>query len=131
MLRSIPFVVILLKSIKFWGHFDEYANIIRQSKISLNLSRHSNGIKALTGRVWQSMHSGCIVVEESSLATSFFWEPWVHYFPFDNIQELKALLTIFSQETELCSKVSKTTYDWTSSRYNANNIWRYILSKVL
>ena len=65
----------------------DYFRILGDSKISLNFSMsvHFDQLKA---RVWESLLSGCLLLESSNLQIRYFFVPDVHFIEFVSVSDM-------------------------------------------
>ena len=66
---------------------EDYFRILCDSKISLNFSMsvHFDQLKA---RVWESLLSGCLLLESSNLQTKYFFVPDLHFIEFGSVSDM-------------------------------------------
>ena len=66
---------------------EDYFRILGDSKISLNFSMsvHFDQLKA---RVWESLLSGCLLLESSNLQTKYFFVPDLHFIEFGSVSDM-------------------------------------------
>ena len=66
---------------------DEYFRVLGDSKMSLNFSMsvHFDQLKA---RVWESLLSGCLLLESANIQTRYFFTPDVHFIEFVSVTDL-------------------------------------------
>lgn len=104
----------------------EYGRILRRSRVVFNLSMRHNGLPITTGRVWQAINSGCLLLEEKNPETPFYFTPGEHYIEFTTPDQLK-------QEIERsiigwsANPMPKRAYDYCQDRYGTEAIWQKII----
>lgn len=111
-------------------NFDEYERILRGSRIVLNFSTHVNGVKALTGRVWQSTASGVLVLEEENEPIQEFFVPYIHYVPFSTATELSLLLEFFHKHESYRQKIASQAAFWSALHFGNSAIWQRIFAAL-
>ena len=65
----------------------DYFRNLGDSKISLNFSG-SVHFDQLKGRVWESLFSGCLLLESSNIQTRYFFVPNLHFIEFQSIEDM-------------------------------------------
>ena len=78
----------------------EYGVIMRASRMVLNCSSRYGRVKMMTGRVWQAMHSGVVLLEEDNETTKHFFVPFVHYIPYENARQLRHMIAFFARNQD-------------------------------
>ncbi len=114
---------------------EEYAKILRHSRIVINFSSRTPTDKdpsqrVLTGRVWQTLASGCLLFEEENEPIRTFFTPFVHYIPFANISQLKALLIFLHTHEDYRKRIADAGFEWCNTWYSIECIWSYIFANL-
>ncbi len=60
---------------------ERYANLLRESPVTVNLSRRATGVGIITARTIEALSVGGVLLEEDSFDTRYFLTPGVHYMP--------------------------------------------------
>lgn len=105
----------------------EYAEILRRSRMVLNFSSRGIQAKIITGRVWQVLNSGLLLLEEENDQTSHFFEPFVHYVPFENAAQLERLIEFFHKNPDQAKIIGQSALAFCEKHYNATAIWKRML----
>jgi hypothetical protein len=108
----------------------EYGAIMCGSRMVLNLSSRDGITKAMTGRAWQALHSGAVLLEEDNEFTKYFFVPFVHYVPFSNARQLRHLIRFFKENDDWARQVGANAADFCASHYAETSTWGHILGKV-
>lgn len=106
----------------------EYAQRLRRTKVSLNIGSRDRHISIITGRVLESMMSGCLLLDEQNDQMDHFFVPYVHYLPFADMDELEALVGFLSAHDEWRRKIAQAGTAWVNDRYSKVNQWRTIVA---
>ncbi len=112
---------------------EDYSRDIRHAKIILNFSSRSYSgqpIKALTGRVWQVIASGALLLEEEEEAIKTFFVPFIHYVPFRTVGELSMFISFFAKNESYRQRIADSGEQWLSENYNHELIWSMIVSRL-
>jgi len=108
----------------------DYAKILRRSRMVLNFSSRYGQVKMMTGRVWQAMHSGVVLLEEDNDMTEHFYLPLVHYAPFENILQLTHMMRFFDQNKDYAQRLGVRAAAFSQKYYSASSIWARILGRL-
>lgn len=115
---------------------DEYAEIIRRSKITLNFSNvgydNTGGPTVqCKGRVFEATLSGAMLLESENSETAKWLEPMVDYVPFrdtaDLVEKAKYYLENHSEREEIAARGYKTAME----KYTADKFWKSVFDRVL
>jgi hypothetical protein len=109
------------------GTIDDYAATMRRSRIVINLTRRYDGSFGVTGRVWQGLHCGALVLEEHTPLTEAYFNPYVHYVPFRSGAELERLLRFFHEHPDRAERIGKAAAAFVASEYSTKRVWGDIL----
>lgn len=104
-----------------------YAAIVRRSKMVLNFSTRWGTRKMMTGRTWQALQSGAILLEEDNDFTSAYFSPFVHYVPFSTRKELECAIRFISANPDYAARMSAAAVDLCRKYYSAEAIWSRVL----
>ncbi len=72
----------------FYLTTEGYVGLLNRSKISLNFSKSKDGVQQMKGRVLESILCGALVLESENEVTSRYLEPYRHYVPFGDADDL-------------------------------------------
>jgi peptidoglycan/LPS O-acetylase OafA/YrhL len=106
----------------------EYAAIMRHSRTVLNLPARHNGKYAVTGRIWQALHCGALVLEEHTALTEAYFVPHVHYVPFRSAEELARLIRFFHENHGYSRLIGDCAAAFMGTEYSEARIWSDILN---
>jgi len=101
----------------------EYSAIVRQSRIVLNFSSRLENTKAMTGRPWEVLNSGRLLLEEENDPIKHFFVPFIHYVPFENVRQLRYLINFFVRHPEIAQRIGKNALEFCDEYYSAASIW--------
>ncbi len=105
----------------------EYAEILRRSRMVMNFSSRSAQAKIITGRVWQALNSGALLLEEENEQTRYFFVPFVHYAPFGNARQLGHFIEFFHKNPDQADLMGRSALVFCQEHYGAAAIWKRIL----
>jgi hypothetical protein len=109
----------------------EYSRILRHSRMVLNFSSRGRDAKIITGRAWQALHAGTLLLEEENDQTPQYFVPFVHYVPFENAAQLALLIEFFHKNPDLAATVGQAAAAFCIEYYSATAIWNRILDAAM
>jgi len=112
---------------------EDYAALLRQSKITLNFSTISglDQIKQCKGRTIEALFSGCLLLEETGNETRKWLTPGVHYVEFETAAELEDKITYYLAHDEEREKIAAAGHEFALANYAAEHFWQKILQRAL
>lgn len=112
---------------------DDYSQTMRQAKIVLSFPSREysgNSTMVITGRSWQTLASGALLLEEDNEPIKHFFVPYVHYVPFKTVGELRAWIGFLSQNEQYRKMIADSGNHWINEHYSNENVWSYIFEKI-
>jgi hypothetical protein len=106
----------------------EYAEILRRSRIVLNFSSRDSGAKAMTGRAWQVLNSGVLLLEEYNSEIEDFFVPFIHYVPFENAVQFQNMIEFFHKNPVERAVITRASSEFCVEHYSDTKIWSRLLS---
>lgn len=110
---------------------DDYAATMRRSRIVVSLPRRYNYEFGMTGRLWQALHCGALVLEEYNPLTEAYFAPYVHYVPFRSGEELERLIRFFHENQSYVDLIGNKAAELMVAEYSEQKIWTEILGKTM
>ena len=109
---------------------EEYAGILRRSKISLNFSYGAGGLHQLKGRVFEVMFSGALLLESENTEITRYFTPMVDYVPFDSKEDLSDKVRYYLQHEDERQQIALNGYTKATKQYNHEEFWSRVLAKA-
>jgi len=109
---------------------EEYAQIMRRSKISINFSQSLPGTHQLKARVFEILFSESLLMEPENPETPQFFQPMVDYVSFTSKEDLAEKVSYFLIHEDERLKIAKSGYRRATSKYNSKEFWNAIMSKL-
>ncbi len=100
-----------------------YVRFIQKKKVFLNIASRNRTQFALTGRVWESVYSKIVVLEEDNDITRHFFIPFAHFIPYRNVGELKKYAEYLVAHPEIVREIAEETYDFALSYYPGKRVF--------
>ncbi len=105
-----------------------YAQQLGQSRASLNVSVHGEGIHLITGRVWETIAAGSLLVEQDNEATKKFLMPYRHYLPWSSISEIVHIGKFIERHPDVARKIAQEAQRFVSINYGPVKFWQGVLN---
>jgi glycosyltransferase involved in cell wall biosynthesis len=128
--RNIPMVIAggqVGNSILSW---EEYASIIKRSKISLNFSESVDGERQVKARVLEALCSGSLLLESENPETSRFFEPMREYVPCTSPEDMHDKIRYYLANESERNAIAMNGYYKATACYNGNIFWIKILNRL-
>lgn len=111
--------------------WQEYANFLNRSKISLNWSKnlHVNTCQ-LKGRVFETMACGAMLMEDNGDQTRRLFEPGKDFVVFESPEDLLKKIRHYLEQNDEREAIAKSGCEKVTKIYNARNIWGYVFEKM-
>jgi hypothetical protein len=107
-----------------------YAELIRQSKISLNFPGGPDGYDQCKGRVWEVLATKSLLLERKNDAIRNFLTPGEHYVEFENEQDLVEKIQYYLDNEEERCYIAQRGHEIYKEKYNANVFWNKIMERL-
>lgn len=107
-----------------------YARLLSRSQAILNVSHHGPGISLVTGRVWESIAAGTLLVEQDNPATAMFFTPYRHYLPWKTVEDIVHIARFVERRPDMAAKIASEAHAWAKRHYNAKRFWEGLLGHV-
>ena len=109
---------------------ERYAQLMRQSKISLNFPQGPDGYDQCKGRVWEILASKSLLLERKNSAIENYLKPNVHYVEFENEQDLIEKMQYYLDNEKERDYIVDKGYKIYKKKYNCNTFWNKIMEGV-
>lgn len=107
---------------------DKYVDVLQRSLMCLNFGGHEAGISIVTGRTWEAINCGAMLLEETGSALDRFFVPYVHYVPFDTANDLIDKCLFFQARPELAAALARRAAAFSAQRYSSRHFWTRFLN---
>jgi hypothetical protein len=104
-----------------------YAELMRQSKISLNFPEGPDGYDQCKGRVWEALASKSLLLERKNSAIKNFLKPDVHYVEFENEKELVEKIKYYLDNEKERNYIATKGHAVFKKSYNAKEFWHSVM----
>ena len=108
-----------------------YAGLLGRSRAILNISVHSDRDHLVTGRVWETIAAGALLVEQDNPATARFFTPWRHYLPWRDVADIVQIARFIVRRPDLAERVAAEARAFALERYPMERFWSALLGHAL
>jgi hypothetical protein len=109
---------------------ERYADILRQSRISLNFSFSVPGTYQLKARVFEILFSGALLMENENSETSQYFTPMVDYVAFDSRKDLFDKIRYYLNHEDERREIAHNGYMKATQEYNYKVFWDSVLARL-
>lgn len=105
---------------------EEYARIIRQSKININFCNTAHGWPQCKGRCYEITASKSLLLEQKNSITSNQFKEGIDYYSFDCKEQLLSSIKYFLIREDERAKFAKNGYNTYLDKYKSSILWNKI-----
>ena len=108
---------------------DSYAAYMRRltkAGCVMNLSMRPNLTRIFTGRVFEALVSGSLLVQESSPDVECYLNANEHYLDFTSFAELRAICRLLTERPEEAEAIRQAGYNFARDHYNDDKLISYL-----
>lgn len=111
---------------------EAYVDILQRSRLTINFASHNpihppsivNQIKA---RTIKGMACGALVMDQATESIRQWFEPFVHYVPYANVDELAEMITHYLSHTEEAVRIARAGQALVRARWAPDAYWSQYL----
>jgi hypothetical protein len=108
---------------------EEYIDLFKRTKISLNFSRRIDGQFAITGRIWEAIFSYAVLMEEYSPDIEKYLIPFCHYIPVTNVEQIRVYSSYLLKDKALRERIAHCGYSHLMKHTSSKVVWsKYLLA---
>ena len=107
-----------------------YAELMRNSKISLNFPEGPEGYDQCKGRVWEILASKSLLLERKNEPIENFLKPNVHYVEFENEADLVEKINYYLDNEKERDYIVNKGFNIFKKKYNATTFWNTIMKEL-
>jgi len=108
---------------------DSYAVYMRElgeATCCFNLSMRPNQVCIITGRSFEAILSGSLLVQEASPDMDFFFTPGEHYLSFSTLPELRSIIDFITERREEAEEIRRRGYAFAREHYSDDKLVGYL-----
>ncbi len=112
--------------------YEAYATFLRKSKININFARNpmGQGYEQLKGRVFETISSSSLLLEEKNSSTSDFFTPGLDYIEFENLEDLLNKIKYYSENESDRISIAENGCRKHNKFYTSNHFWDRVMTKI-
>ncbi|OAN54578.1 hypothetical protein A6A04_11665 [Paramagnetospirillum marisnigri] len=92
----------------------------------LNFSMRLNETRILTGRAFETIHAGALLVQEETDDISFYFTAGEHYLSFANYAELREIASFIARNPAEAESIRRRGFQFARDRYSDDKIMGYL-----
>ncbi len=108
----------------------EYGNIIGSSKININFPQHGMGYEQSKGRVFQTIASKSLLLENANASTRSVLRPNIDYVEFDSKEDLYDKVQYYLKNEEERLEIANNGYKTYLEKYTSEIFWKTVMDKI-
>jgi hypothetical protein len=108
-----------------------YAGLLTQARAVLNFARHGTDVFLVTGRVWESIAAGALLIEQENPITAELFKPYRHYLPWRNVTDIAHIAQFIVARPDLAQRIADEAHAFAGKHYNAQSFWCRLLAHAL
>lgn len=108
----------------------EYSNLLGGHQLAVNLTQRLGGAGTLTGRLFEAMLVGGVVLEEASVDAAYFFQPGVHYMPFASLADLATLIERLLADQARRDSLAEAGQSFASRYFTGTQFWAELLGRL-
>ena len=110
-----------------------YARFLGRSRATLNISVHAfsqgHSIHLVTGRVWEAIAAGTLLVEQDNPATAMIFTPYRHYLPWTTVEDIVHIARFIERRPDLAARIAEGAHAWAMRHYSSKRFWANVLGE--
>jgi len=108
----------------------KYAELMRNSKISINFPQGPDGYDQCKGRVWEILASKSLLLERKNNATAALLTEGVHYIEFTDEEDLAAKIDYYLENDGEREHIAEKGYQRFKEAFTAKVFWNTIMERI-
>jgi hypothetical protein len=108
-----------------------YAAQLNGAQAVLNFSIHTPVDHLITGRVWESIAAGALLVEQDNASTASVLTPYRHYLPWRSVSDIVQIARFIERHPDQAARIALEAHGWARRRYGPEAFWLRLLDHAL
>jgi hypothetical protein len=108
----------------------DYVNLLCGYQVSVNFTRRHSGVRIATGRCFETLLAGGLLLEEDNVDTRYFLKPGAHYVGFDNLTDLQQATTALLADPALRRRIARDGQAWVEKYFTGDHFWAGLLQRL-
>jgi len=110
--------------------YAEYAQLVGRTKIMINFTARNSEYFGICARLWETIFSGGLFLEQDCSSTRAFFIPFVHYIPFTTMAELVAYARYFLKYPSARDRIARQGLEFAQHHYSDRVFWDMIIKRI-
>lgn len=106
-----------------------YGALLADSRAVLNIAVHHQDQRLITGRVWETIAAGSVLLEQSGSATPRFFQPYRHYLPWTDMADIVHSMRVLEACDDLRKAIIASARDWSARHYAPARVWAALMAR--
>jgi hypothetical protein len=113
-----------------WVSSEEYANVLRRSRIALTFGDPRGGPGRLEARMFEAMACGTLVVNGGVGEAGKLFDPGKDFVEFKGKEQLLECVRYYLEGREEGQEIAESAREKVQRLYNPRNLWRYVFGRI-
>lgn len=109
---------------------EDYANVLKRSKLTINFPFKSDGTVQTKCRVYEGMLCKAMLLECDNDAVRNWFTPMVHYVPFSGKLDLLNKISYYRENEKERTRITNNACEKMTNEFSSKNWWKKVLEKV-
>lgn len=111
---------------------EQYGLFTRKARMTLNTGRveKTRALSIVTGRCFEAVLARTVLLEEAGSRLSDYLQPFVHYVPFANTDQLVGFTRFLLRHADYRRRIADQAFDWHHRRFGGGRFWRALLGRL-
>ena len=109
---------------------EQYASLIRRSRISINFSFNNGSFFQTKGRVYEVLASNSMLLESKNDATPKLLKKGIEYVEYENLDDFVEKIKYFLSHEEEAKTIANAGYKVYNEKYSAKMFWNAIFERI-
>jgi hypothetical protein len=107
-----------------------FSNLLGGHQLVVNLTQRLGGTCILTGRTMEVMLAGGVLLEENSVDTAHFFQPGVHYLPFESLEDVRVLIERLLPDAPRRRAIAESAQRWARRYITGDQFWAELFARL-
>ena len=107
---------------------ESYAALLADSRAVLNIAVHHQDQRLITGRIWETIAAGGLLLEQAGSGITTFFTPYRHYLPWGGIADIVQACRFLERHDDLRRAMIASARDWSARHYAPDKVWQALMS---
>lgn len=108
----------------------EYGELMSRAKLVFNNGWVNDSDNILTGRFFESILAGAVVIQEVGSNVNEFFTPYKHYIPVSNLTQAINFANYLLANEHVRSSIANEALNFFNENYHSNLFWKFLLQKI-